>query len=185
MTLFPFDELNTLKSRIEGDKAADEEEFKKRKDYYIDEVTDLFVMAYVFGTQEVSGELKTAVTPDMEEMRSVIEEKFDGKDYKDRLNEYFASGTDYDIARVLDTDVHRIYNAAKYNGAKRGGATFKTWRTMLDPKVREAHDYLEGVKVGIDDEFYTYTGDSAQYPGGFGVPELDINCRCYLIYSKE
>lgn len=185
MTLFPFDELNTLKSRIEEDKAKDGEEFRKRKGYYIDEVTDLFVLAYVFGTQEVSGELGTALEPDMDEMRSVIEEKFDGKDYRDRLNEYFSSGTDADIARTLDTDVHRIYNAAKYNGAKKGGATFKTWRTMADPKVRDSHDYLEGVRVPLDAEFYTYNGNHTYYPGQFGIPEEDCNCRCWVEFDRR
>lgn len=184
MTLFPFDELNTLKSEMEADKAKDAEQFKKRKGYYIDEVTDLFVLAYVFGTAEVGNELNTKLEPDISEMRSVIEERFDGKDYKDRLNEYFDSGTDYDITRVLDTDVHRIYNAAKFNGARRGGATTKTWRTQLDLKVRDTHDYLEGVTVPLDAEFYTYNGNHTFYPGQFGVAEEDVNCRCYVEFGK-
>lgn len=184
MTLFPFDELNILKSEIEAAK-SDPEAMKRRKDYYIDEVTDLFVLAYVYGTAEVGNELNGEVQPDTEEMRAVIEERFDGKNYKDRLNEYFENGTLYDITRVVDTDTHRIYNAAKYTGAKKLGATDKTWRTMLDPLVREQHDYLEGVTIPIDAEFITYTGDKALYPSGFGVPELDINCRCYLTFEKS
>lgn len=183
MTLFPFDELNILKSEIEAAK-SDPEAMKKRRDYYIDEVTDLFVLAYVYGTAEVGNELNGKIQPDTEEMRAVIEERFDGKNYKDRLNEYFDNGTLYDITRVLDTDTHRIYNAAKYTGAKKLGATDKTWRTQLDPLVRDSHDYLEGVTVPIDAEFYTYNGNHTLYPSQFGVPEEDINCRCWVEFSK-
>jgi hypothetical protein len=51
---------------------------------------------------------------------------------------------------------------------------------MLDDRVRETHDYLEGVRVGIDDLFYTFDGDAAYAPGGFGDPSNNVNCRCYL-----
>lgn len=182
-TLFPFDEMNVLKAQIDAAE-SDPEGRKKRKSYYIDEVTDLFVMAYVFGTDEVNWELGTNVEPNIDEMRAAIEKRFDGKNYIDRLNEYLESGTAYDINRVIETDTHRIYNAAKFNGAVRGGATTKTWNTMLDPKVRVTHDPLEGVTIPIDSEFVAVTGDRAMYPSGFGVPSLDINCRCYLTFSK-
>lgn len=183
MTLFPFDELNILKSKIEAAK-ADPERMKRNRGYYIDEVTDLFVLAYVYGTQEVNGELDGNIQPDMRQMDESIKVKFDGKDYVDRLNDYIDNGTAYDIDRVIDTDAHRIYNAAKFNGAKRLGAKFKTWRTQADPLVRDSHDYLEGVKVGIDDEFYTYNGNHTQYPSQFGVPEEDCGCRCWVEFSK-
>ena len=183
MTLFPFDELNILKSEIEAAK-SDPEEMKKRRDYYIDEVTDLFVLAYVYGTAEVGNELNDKIQPDMEQMREAISVKFDGKDYIDRLNDYIDGGTAYDIDRVIDTDTHRIYNAAKFNGAKKLGATDKTWRTQLDPLVRDSHDYLEGVTVPIDAEFYTFNGNHTLYPSQFGVPEEDIGCRCWVEFSK-
>ena len=55
---------------------------------------------------------------------------------------------------------------------------------MLDDRVRDPHAYMEGLTVGLDDMFYTYTGDGAMYPGGFGVPELDINCRCFITLTE-
>lgn len=183
MKLFPFDELNTLKTEIEASE-DDPEGRKRRKDYFIDEVTDLFVMAYVFGTDELNEELGTNIKPDTQEMRAVIEEKFDGKNYIDRLNEYFENGTAYDINRVLDTDAHRIYNAAKYTGAKAAGARQKTWRTMLDDRVRDQHDYLEGVTIPLEEEFITYTGDRALYPNQFGTAENNVNCRCWVEFSR-
>ena len=183
MTLFPFDELNTLKSQFEAAE-QDPEGKKQRKGYYIDEVTDLFVLAYIYGTDELNKELGTDIQPDTQEMRAVIEERFDGKNYIDRLNDYFENGTTYDIERVLYTDAHRIYNAAKFTGAKKAGATKKTWHTMLDPRVRDTHDYLEGVTIPMDAEFITYNGDKTLYPSQFGIPEEDIGCRCYLSFDK-
>ena len=180
----PFDEMNILENRIQAAREEDPEAFKKRKKDYIDEVTDLFVLAYVYGTEDAADQLNAEIMPDINEMQAVIEERFDGKNYIDRLNEYFESGTDFDIRRVIETDVHRIYNAAAYTGARKNGATMKTWHTMLDPKVRDQHDYLEGVKIPIEAEFFVYNGDHTLYPGQFGIPEEDINCRCWVTFSK-
>lgn len=183
MTLFPFDEINALKANLQAAKSADTETKKRSMGNYIDEVTDLFVMTYFLGWSEIAEQFGLKGEPDIEKARAVIEERFDGKDYKDRLSEYLVSGTDYDIDRVIDTDTGRIYEAAKYDAAVEGGATEKTWNTMLDPRVRDSHDYLEGVTVPMDAEFYTYAGHHTYYPKQFGVPEEDCGCRCWLTYK--
>ena len=64
-----------------------------------------------------------------------------------------------------------------------GSPLAKTWVTMMDDKVRDTHQYLEGMTVPLDDEFYTYDGDHAQAPGGFTKPENCVNCRCQLDIS--
>lgn len=88
--------------------------------------------------------------------------------------------------RLIDTESHRDYNTAVYDAAKKSGIPNlkKKWNTMNDGKVRDEHFYMEGMKVGIDDFFYTYTGDATLYPGGFGVPELDVNCRCWVTIER-
>lgn len=179
----PFDELNILKAKIEAVKTQDPERLKRDKGYYIDEVTDFFVLAYVYGTQAAQEQLDKEIMPDITEMEAVINEKFDGKDYKDRLTEYFESGTEADINRVLETDMHRIYNAALFTGAKKVGATMKTWNTMLDNRVRDTHQYLEGVTIPLEAEFYSYLGNKTLYPGQWGAAEEDCGCRCWLTFS--
>lgn len=87
------------------------------------------------------------------------------------------------IIRILETEMHRDANEAALETARHAGAKTKTWQTMMDDKVRETHDYLLGVTVGIDDEFYTYDGSHAPAPGMFGVPEEDCNCRCELEFA--
>jgi hypothetical protein len=54
---------------------------------------------------------------------------------------------------------------------------------MLDNRVREEHQYLEGQTIDIDDEFYTYDGDHASAPGLFTLAQNNVNCRCELIFS--
>lgn len=64
-----------------------------------------------------------------------------------------------------------------------GSPLSKTWVTMLDEKVRDTHQYLEGMTVPLDDEFYTYDGDHAQAPGGFTAAQNNCGCRCMLDIS--
>ena len=96
---------------------------------------------------------------------------------------YENGGSLYDIRRIAETDATRIYNqgavdAVVANGLQ--GSTSKRWRTMMDDRVRDTHDYLEGMVVPFSERFYTYDGDSAEFPGGFNLPENNIGCRCVV-----
>ena len=184
-TLMPFDAISALTAKGEALKSPDRATKKEEVDKYIDEVTDLFVMAYVFGNAELNMELGSGVQPDAQEMRAVIEERFDGKDYRDRIREYMENGTAYDIQRVLETDAHRVYNAAKFTGAKKAGATQKTWNCMMLPTSRDSHVYLDGVTIPMDAEFYSINGGKTLYPGQWGIAEEDCNCLCILTFRRE
>lgn len=109
--------------------------------------------------------------------------KFDGKDFTDRVREYAELGQAVDIIRVVETDGNRVYNTGGVDGAKSVGAETKTWRTMLDDRVRDTHDPLEGVTVGIDDKFVTWDGDEARYPGDFEDISNNVRCRCWLEFN--
>lgn len=185
MIFFPWDEVNALESKAEEAlKQAHTEDFKRVVDKYIDEVQDLFEMDYMLGVQDASMQIGISIDPDYEDIRKAIDKKIAGKDYIERINEYFENGTPYDLARVISTDAHRIYNEAMFDAAKRAGATSKTWNCMMLPTSRDTHQYLDGTTVPLDAEFYTFNGDKAMYPGQFGVAEEDINCLCWLTYSK-
>lgn len=185
MTFFPWDDINTLEaSAEEAQKRAKSGDFKKVVDEYLDTVSELFEMDYFYGVSDASMQLGESISPNFSEMESSLGKVIDGKTYIDRIREYMANGTPADIARVVSTDAHRIYNDAMYNSAKAAGATQKTWHTMLDPRVRDSHDFLEGVTVPIDAEFYSGKGNKTYYPGQFGIAEEDVNCRCWVTYSK-
>ena len=58
----------------------------------------------------------------------------------------------------------------------------KEWCSAEDGDVRSAHRKLDGVVLPVAEEFEV-DGRRAACPCGFGVAELDINCRCFLKYS--
>lgn len=184
MNFFPWDDINSLEQRAaEAQEQAKSGDFNKVVDNFIDSVEDLFEMDYFYGVTDISMQLGKSLEPDFTDMEASINKVIEGKDYKQRIREYMADGTPADIARVIGTDAHRIYNDAMYDQASKNGATKKTWRTMSDLRVRDSHTYLDGVTIPIDAEFYTYKGNKTQYPGQFGVAEEDVNCRCWLTYS--
>lgn len=185
MTFFPWDEINALeeKARKAKEEAANGSPEKATKEL-IDSVTDLFEMDYFYGVEDVSMQLGVSIDPDFREVSDAINKKIDGKDYIQRINEYMANGTAADIARVIGTDAHRIYNQAMFDAALRGGANTKQWHCMMLPTSRDTHIYLDGVTVPIDAEFYNYKGESTMYPGQWGIAEEDCNCLCWVTFSK-
>lgn len=153
----------------------------------IDELLDLYLLAYYEGSKDAGKELMMEVEPSVEDAERVINRPIADKTFRERVTAYLngdmgeTTGTPAEaIARVAETDSVRIYNEAKLDTAKQLGATFKTWNTMGDDKVRDLHEVLDGVTAPIDGYFYTYTGDRAMQPGGFEDPEGNVNCRCFI-----
>ncbi len=56
----------------------------------------------------------------------------------------------------------------------------KQWLATGDDRTRDTHDQLDGVIVATGQEFQSSSGATAQQPGGFGVGEEDVQCRCDL-----
>lgn len=182
MNLLPIDELNRLRADLESQKLTEEEA--------IDAVLDLLILAYMNGNKDVNESLSTSIDPSMSVFMNEAYKEIEGKDFVDRVSEYFAEGDIESIMRVADTDSHRLYNVGAFDTAntaekKEGIKAYKVWRTMEDDKVRDEHRYLEGQRVPLDAKFYAEDGSSTYYPGGFGVPQLDINCRCVCTYERE
>lgn len=187
-SILPFDELNNfidrLKARFPDGKLPSQNEAKEEEEDIIDEMLDLFLLAYAQGNAVTGETLSFGWTPSVDDAMEVINKEVAGKTWRERVEEYFASGGSVDdLIRIAETETHRDANESALNTAKRAGATKKTWATMLDDRVRTDHDYLEGTTVGIDEDFYTWQGYHAPAPGLFGVAEEDVNCRCELIFS--
>ena len=91
--------------------------------------------------------------------------------------------------RIAKTEGHRIQQEATYNVQKRaiakGAKVVKQWDSTLDGKTRPTHRALDGQIVGVDEYFKSESGYKALYPGGFGVPSEDCNCRCCLLQRAE
>lgn len=145
-----------------------------------DELFDYLIYAYVMGVESANKDLGTNLEPDMVRMHQTIHERTAGKDYSQRLNEY-AFNNDYSkLSTLAETEFVRTFNQGILDVGKEAKAKTKTWCTMMDDRVRDTHDYLEGVTVPFDAEFVTYDGDHAQAPHGFTQSANNVNCRCWL-----
>lgn len=204
------DELSVIRERLQADFALPVEERNKLLDDRIDEILDMLLMQYIYGNEDANEMLgisvdwsRTDTTEttytlgtepyriDTDRMERVVDAVVADKTWKDRVREWYGSenGTADDIVRIIETESHRVYNDSILDVGEQaeedtGGVT-KTWFTMLDDRVRETHEYLEGETVPYNEKFYTFDGDSAMAPGGFADPQNNINCRCSIWLTRQ
>lgn len=152
----------------------------KPKNEIEDSLLDLLIMAYVYGTKDVARSLNEEIKPDTDKMYESVHKKIEGKTWVERIEDV---NTEDELKRIVVTESHRCFSDGQWDSAN-GRANYKTWITMDDEKVRDTHWYIDNLKVGINDYFYTLDGDRALRPYGFEKPENSINCRCYLKYTK-
>ena len=204
------DELSVIRERLQADFALPVEERKKLLDDRIDEILDMLLMQYIYGNEDANEMLgifvdwsertttdTTTITLgtepyriDSERMERVVDAVVADKTWKERVREWYGSenGTADDIVRIIETESHRVYNDSILDVGEQAeadtGGVSKTWFTVLDDRVRETHEYLEGMTVPVNRRFYTFDGDSAMYPGGFTMPQNNINCRCAIWLTR-
>ena len=179
-----FDELNTLV----------EYQFAEDKSKLSDTAEDLLILAYQRGAEDVQDMLDYFFYTDaidVDFLSQAVNLKTKGKTALQRVQDYVDNGGSLaEIQRVVATECHRCYNNGAFDTANKvqnesGLIVNKTWKTMKDNRVRDTHHYLEGMTVRMGERFYTYDGASTEYPGQFGIPQEDINCRCVIEYSTE
>lgn len=190
MTELVFDALNRFQVHVNELAAEgrfpppDDDDRLEVEEDIIDEMLDLYLLAYAEGNERTNKELNGNVPPDTTLMTETIDRRFDGEDFRDRARKYVREGSPEKLYVVADSDSHRVFSTAAYDAAERGGAVTKTWITMEDNKVRDTHDYIHGVSVPMGERFHTFDGDSARFPGDFEYAENNVNCRCDLVFSK-
>lgn len=83
--------------------------------------------------------------------------------------------------RIVRTEGHRIQNASAYDAQQaakaKGCNVVKQWDSTLDGKTRPTHRELDG-QIREVEEYFEAAGKKAKYPGDFGDPAEDCNCRC-------
>lgn len=106
-----------------------------------------------------------------------------GLSYNDmarNLNNAMGTGLS-NARRIVRTEGHRIQEAsaddAREVAKSKGADVFKQWDATLDGETRPTHRELDGKIVETNDLFKVH-GKSARYPGDFGDPAEDCNCRC-------
>lgn len=82
---------------------------------------------------------------------------------------------------IVRTEAHRIQQASTYDAQKgaraKGADVVKQWDSTLDGDTRPTHRHLDGQIREVDEPFEA-DGKKAMYPGDFGDPAEDCNCRC-------
>lgn len=88
------------------------------------------------------------------------------------------------VLRISRTEMHRTKQQSKLDGmedgAERGIILKKQWLATIDSRTRDRHGRLDSVQVDLDEQF-EIDGYKAEAPGLFGVPEMDIQCRCDVL----
>ena len=136
-------------------------------------------------------ELYAALGYDMDELKKSVRQEITrgiatSLPYE-QIARNIASRTDLPLAnanRIVRTEGHRIQQASAddaRNAAKaRGADVVKQWDASLDGATRPVHRQLDGQIREVDEPFEA-GGYKVMYPGKFGRPEQDCNCRCVAL----
>lgn len=177
------DELNVL-TRASYTLAGGES-ITARVDQIVDDVLSFLIHAYTLGTDHASLMLAHELSVDLNSMEDAIFLVIEGKTFADRVADHVIAD-DLNSLRILaESEFHRVYNTAVQDGAEDfignvDSRATKSWITVKDNKVRETHTYLEGQSIPVEEEFFTFDGDHAPYPGGFTKAENNVGCRCIV-----
>lgn len=137
---------------------------------------------------KVSGGYYAALGVDYDRLKKVIPAEVSrgistGLSYYDiarNINNASGSGL-YNARRIARTEGHRIQNQsvndAQQAAKAKGADVVKQWDSTLDGKTRDTHRKLDGQIRELEEPF-EIDGMSAMYPGDFGDPAEDCNCRC-------
>ena len=217
MQLATIDQISILAERVI--RRTENMTAERKKKEIVDEVYELLILAYLFGTERAAGDIRQyeeeqqeaqpenpsqasaqdfAEMPSQEaeikyspqEMYEAIYKPVAGETFEERIDRRLREGTldKETLKRIMETDYHRCeetgaYNTAVNYGNEIGKTPYKIWRTMQDERVRDQHWWSEGQTVPIDGLFTMPDGSQAPYPGMFGIPDQDCNCRCWVAYT--
>lgn len=85
---------------------------------------------------------------------------------------------------IARTESHRIQchatSDAQHKAKEKGADVLKQWDAALDGDTRDTHRQLDGQIRELDEPFEV-AGQTAMFPGDFGDPAEDCNCRCALL----
>ena len=180
MDLMPFDAINKLESELPIYFENGKIRSKVDLDDIIEDMFGVFLLSYMRGNNLTNPDHK----PTLKTVMQTIDDEVQGKTWRERMRDHFdEGGTIDDVKRIIETEAHRDANTAAYKAAKAAGCTMKTWNAVMDERTRDTHAYLNGVTIPIDAEFYSFRGGSTMFPGQWGIPEEDVNCRCWLTYK--
>lgn len=178
-----FDEINAISKQMYDDYISGKKTESETESDFEDFLLYAYSIGFLMGAEDIGASKDQSASPISQQVKDAIDRKFEGITAKQRLKDHLLNRDGASsIERLMKTEWHRMTNEGIDGFGKLYGSQnmTKRWVTMLDDKVRDTHDYLEGAEVPFQEDFYTYNGDHAPFPGMFGVPEEDVNCRCIV-----
>lgn len=163
---------------VEELKTEEENDGEEIYLFFIDEATEFYLDTLEdFGLTDefYTNRAKNASEEIINTIKKIIEEN--GSPDKALTNDK--------LMRIAWTEANIIKNHEYNEYQKSQGKTQKTWVTMGDEKVRLAHSYVDGVTIGIDEDFdidgyaMACPCDTTNNPPA----DLIVNCRCVCKYS--
>jgi HK97 family phage portal protein len=139
---------------------------------YLDELSTEDIKGLVNGTTR--DRLRDTLTEGVRAGESI-------SDLMDRVEDVFTEADEVRAETIARTETLKASNWATHEAQKASGVVDKrAWVATRDGRTRPTHAELDGTEVGIDEPFEV-DGEEAMYPGGFGDPAEDINCRCTTV----
>lgn len=187
--ILAFDEINALITYSFELTEGDENQTQK----VADDMLSFLIKAYLMGIKSASEMLSYDIPVNSRDMLEAIYVLIDGKTFEDRVADHIKNQDVRALQLLAESEYHRVYNTAikdggvyyQSNNKDTGTGVSKKWLTMGDNKVRDTHRYLDNQSIGLDEDFYTFDGDYAPYPGGFQNPGNNVNCRCVIQLSPS
>lgn len=122
--------------------------------------------------EKLTGDLDFAILQGYENSESIDQ-------ISQRVKEIF-TGTDFEIERIVRTEILHASNAGTYEAKRDMGANWKVWRAAKDIRTADDSKRLDGQVQPIDKLFVDKESDtSCMYP-----PNRPM-CRCSVDYYME
>ena len=197
-------QINGILDKMHGDEYQTIEEYLKEcyEDGYIGTLYDLqgqgiplimpidqaAAVKAIMTDSKVSKGLYTALGVDIAKLKKMISSEITrgiatSRPYAE-ISRNLSNAASIPLKRaktITRTEGHRVQSASNYNAcvdAKAKGAdVVKQWSAALDARTRPSHRSLDGQIVEVDEPF-SLGNKTAMFPGDFGDPAEDCNCRC-------
>ena len=82
--------------------------------------------------------------------------------------------------KVVHEGTKEMYNQAIDNGDLQRDQLIRIWNTAKDERVRDSHNFMHNQERQHGELFASGNGNQTDIPGGFGIAEEDIQCRCVV-----
>ncbi|MDW8259887.1 MAG: phage minor head protein [Geminicoccaceae bacterium] len=118
-------------------------------------------------------------------MRETLVEGFDEGastwQLMDRIEDAFLGVSRSRARKIAETEVTIAQGVSTQTAMEQAGLEYKQWLSTGDGHVRDTHRAMHGQVKRVNEPFVSPSGATGMHPGGFGVPEEDIYCRCAAI----